>query len=74
MNFYVGESVATPSYRPVNGRIKNIRLDRLFIGLNSTLVELRISLSNGKMQNKFPDKDNFSIFHWFLHFMLVPMV
>ena len=29
---------------------------------------------NGKMQNKFPDNDNFSIFHWFLHFMFVPMV
>ena len=25
----------------------------------------------GKMQNKFPDNDNFSILHWFLHFMLV---
>ena len=36
MNFYVGGSMTTPSYRPVNGRIKNVRLDRLFIGLNST--------------------------------------
>ena len=30
--------------------------------------------NNGKMQNKFPDNDNFSIFHWFPHFMLVLMV
>ena len=28
--------------------------------------------NNGKMHNKFPDNVNFSIFHWFKHFMLVP--
>ena len=29
---------------------------------------------NGKMQNTFPDYDNFSIFGWFLYFMLVSTV
>ena len=34
----------------------------------------RTFLVNGKMQNKFRDNDNFSIVHWLLRFMLVPMV
>ena len=30
--------------------------------------------TNEKMQNKFPYYDNFSIFHSFLHFMLVAIL
>ena len=30
--------------------------------------------NNGKMQNKFTDNDNFSLFHWFLHLMFVSTV
>ena len=29
---------------------------------------------NGKMQNKFPNNDKFSVFHKFLHLMLVCMM
>ena len=41
--------------------------------LNVTEVQ-DSDFKNGKMQNKFPDNDNFSIVHWLLRFMLVPMV
>ena len=33
-----------------------------------------ISAGNGKMENKFPDYDKFSVHFWFPHFILVCMV
>ena len=65
--------MTTPSYQPVNGRIKNVRLDRLFIGLNSTSFELRISGLNSGIRNRhyfltpaiflFPKNGNESVNH-----------
>ena len=31
------------------------------------------AMAHGKLQNNFPDNDNFPLFHWFLHVMLVCM-
>ena len=56
-------------------QIDNIRGLQWILTIQSQLFLPSLYLKqNGKMQNKFPDNDNFAIFHWFLRFMLVPMV
>ena len=41
VNFYLGESISDPIYRPALGRIRNIQLDRFFIGkLQSRMSDL----------------------------------
>ena len=47
--------------------------DEMFV-IGGYYEKRQVYINNGKMQNKFPENDNFSIFHWFLHFMLIPMV
>ena len=41
---------------------------------NIYIMEPRNLYDIGKMQNKFPDYDKFSVYLWFLHFILVGMV
>ena len=38
VNFYIGKSITSASYPPANGRIRNVRLDRLFIGDFSSII------------------------------------
>lgn len=51
--------------------INPLRVTKSYIFLVPDTSKLQ-HYNNGKMHNKFPDNVNFSIFHWFKHFMLVP--
>ena len=45
-----------------------------FLNYHNFFTNWTEKIPNGKMQNKFPDNDKFSVFHKFLHVMLVCMV
>ena len=65
-NIFVTNTLWYNSERPP----RSPRLGRRTTGTGTTARDFR----NGKMQNKFPDYDKFSVHLWFLHFILVYMV